>query len=140
MDNSEAGTFITSNNCPPSPYPALSDAAPDIPNPYYLVQKSRESNLSGQTQSFLQPDLNNAELSVPFVSSADTGTINDKIVGDGAAFLGGATGGFRPVVADQVATTTPVEDDAFSEWGPLNFRRKLKQRRRSVEREDGDVN
>ena len=62
------------------------------------------------------------------------------IVGDGAAFLGGGTEGFRLVVADQVATTAPGEDDTFSEWGALNFRQKLKQRRRSVERADGDVN
>lgn len=132
VDNSEAGGFITNNNCPPAPYPTSTLDAPDIPNPYYLLQKSRENSPSGKTQSSL-PDLNNA----PFVSSADTGIINDKIVADGAAFLGGDTGAFRPVVADQVAAA-PVgdaEDNTFSDWGASNQRRKLKLRRRSVERE-----
>ena len=128
VDNSEAGVFITSNNCPPAIYPTSTLEAPDIPNPYYLLQKWRENQPSGKTQSFL-PDLNNA----PFVSSADTGIINDKIVADGAAFLGGETGDFRPAIADQVAAA-PAEDNTFSEWGAFNLRRKLKQRRRSVER------
>lgn len=132
VDNSEAGAFITSNNCPPATYPTSTLDAPDISNPYYLLQRSRENNPSGKTQSSLL-DLNNA----PFVSSTDTGIINDKIVADGAAFLGGDTGGFRPVVADQVAAAPveDVEDNTFSDWGASNQRRKLKQRRRSVERE-----
>lgn len=131
VDNSEAGLFLTSNNCPPTPYPTSILDAPDISKPYYLIQKSRENKPSGQTQSFL-PDVNNA----PSVSSADTGVINDKIVADGTAFLGGDTGGFRPVVADQVAAA-PVEDYTFSNWGASNLRRQLKQRRRSVERVGG---
>lgn len=132
VDNSEAGVILTSNNCPPTPYPTSKLDAPDIPNPYYLLQKSRENKPSGQTQSFL-PDLNDA----PFVSSADTGINNDKIVADGTAFLGGDTGGFRPVVADQVAAA-PVGDYTFSDWGASNLRRQLKQRRRGVERVGGE--
>lgn len=134
VDTSEAGAFTTSNNCPPAPYPT---STPDIPNPYYLVQKSRENTHLGQTQSFLQPNLNNPELSGPFVS-ADTGIINDEIVADGAGFLGVDTGVFRPVVADQVAAA-PAADFTFSDWGASSFRRKLKQRRRSVERVDGEM-
>lgn len=135
VDPSEAGAFTTSNNCPPALYPT---STPDIPNPYYLVQKSRENTQSGQTQSFLQPNLNNPELSGPFVSSADTGIINDKIVADGAGFLGVDTGVFRPVVANQVAAA-PVTDFTSSDWGASSFRRKFKQRRRSVERVDGEM-
>lgn len=128
MDNSEAGVFITSNNCPPALYPTSKLDAPDIPNPYYLLQKLRENQPSGKKQSFL-PELNNA----PFVSSADTGIINDKIVADGAAFWGGDTGSFRPVIADQVAAA-PAEDNTLVEWGASNLRRKFKQRRTSVEK------
>lgn len=119
---------MTSNKCPPTAYPTSSTDAPDIPNPYYLVQKSRENKYSGQTQSFLQPDLNNAELSVPFAPSADPGIINENIVAD-AAFSVGGDSGFRTVAAADQVADAPIVDYTFSDWGATNFRRKLKQRR-----------
>lgn len=133
MDKNEAGSFTTQNNCPPAEYPTSTLDGPDIPNPYYLVKKSRASPASGQQQSFLQPNLDNPELSVPFVSNADTGIINDKIIADGAGFVGelSDSGLLHPVVSDQVAAA-PVDDYNFYDWGVSSFRRKLKQRMRSV--------
>lgn len=126
MDKNEAGAFITSNNCPPAPYPISALEAPDILNPYYLVEKSRQKPYPGGTQSFLQPDFNNAELSSdPFAS---TQIIDNNVVAD-AAFSGSDAGFLGPVVADQVANA-PFLHDIFSDWGAptIYFERKLKQR------------
>lgn len=127
VDKNEAGAFITSNNCPPAPYPISTRDAPDIPNPYYLVQKSRENINTGQPQSFLQPDFNYAEPSPG--AFAPTGVTDNKVAAD-AAFSGRDAEFFDPVVADRVAST-PVVDDTFYNWGAatMNFEQKLKQRR-----------
>lgn len=142
VDKNEAGKFITSNNCPPTPYPILTINAPDIPNPYYHVQKSREKTKTGQPQTFLQPDLNYAEPSLG--AFAPTGITVDKIAED-AAFSGSDAEFVGPVVADQVAST-PVLDDTLYGWDafPISFVQKLKQRRgikrrRGVERMVGGM-
>lgn len=126
VDKNEAGAFVTSNNCPPASYPISRDA-PDIPNPYYLVQKFRENTNTGQPQSFLQPDFNYAEPSPG--AFAPTGITDSKVAAD-AAFSGGDAEFLVPVVADQVAYA-PVVDDTFSGWSEatMNFEQKLKQRR-----------
>lgn len=127
VDKNEAGAFITSNECPPTPYPISAAEAPDITNPYYLVEKSRQKPNPGGTQSFLQPDFNNAELSSD--TFAFTEIIDNNIVAD-APFSGSDAGFLGPVVANQVAEA-PFVDDTFFGWGAptINVERKLKQRR-----------
>lgn len=127
MDKNEAGAFLTSNNCPPAPYPISTRDAPDIPNPYYLVQKSRENTNTGQPQSFLQPDFNYAE---PSPGAFDPTGITDSKVAADAALSGGDAEFLVPVVANQVAYA-PAVDDIFSGWSDatINFEQKLKQRR-----------
>lgn len=127
MDKDEAGAFISRNNCPPAPYLISTNNAPDIPNPYYLVQKSRGNANSRQPQSFLKPDFNYAELSSgPFAS---TGITDNKVVAD-AAFSRGDAEFFDSVVADQVAAA-PVVADTSTTWGAamMNFEKKPRQRR-----------
>lgn len=134
VDKKEDGKFITSNNCPPSPYPISTMDAPDIPNPYYLAEKSRGNTNAGQPQSFLQPDFNYVEPSPG--AFAPTG-ITDNTVASNAGYFGSDAEFFEPLVADQVAAT-PVVDDTFYGWdaAPINLVQKLK-RRRGIKRRGG---
>lgn len=127
VDKKEDGKFITSNYCPPAPYPISTSDAPDIPNPYYLAEKSRGNTNAGQPQSFLQTDFNYAEPSSG--AFAPTG-ISDNTVASNAGYVGTDAEFFDPLVADQVAATPDVYD-TFYGWGaaPINFVQKLKRRR-----------
>lgn len=143
VDKNEAGKFITSNSCPPTPYTTSTIDAPDIENPYYHVQKSREKSNTRQPQTFLQPDFDYAEPSP--LAFAPTGIAVDKVAED-AAFSGSDAEFFGPVVAAGQVATTPVLDDTRYGWdaSPISFVQKLKQRRgikrrRGVERVVGGM-
>lgn len=128
VGKNEAGKFITNNNCPPAPYPVSTIDAPDVPNPYYLVEKSRGNTNAGQSQSFLQPGFIYADEPSPG-AFAPIGITDNRVASD-AAYFGSDAEFFDPLVADHLAST-PVVDDTFHGWdaAPINLVQKLKRRR-----------
>lgn len=127
VDKNEAGSFITSNNCPPTPYPRSIIDAPDIPNPYYQVHKSRENTNTRQSQTFLQPDFKYAE---PSPGAFFPTEIAANKVAEDAALSGSDAEFFDPFGAVQAAPTLFLDDTLMSpDPALLSFDQKLKQRR-----------